>query len=140
MHGGQRPCHVGDPVGERQGFGCTAAGSAAWFDVDQAARDASRATFSMTAAGSTPTTELAPAAQAAPGRDAGPTPDVDDSVAGADAGQPHGELGLGVAADVEAQRSDEATEAAEPRVVGMVVGRECHIGGAKGGHVEYLDT
>ncbi len=61
----------------------------------------------------------------APDGDAGSAPDVDDVVPVADAGQPHGELGVGVAADVEAQRGDEATDTAESRVVGVMVGWKC---------------
>ena len=99
----------------------------------------SRATFSMTEAGSTPTTELAPAAAGAPDGDAGSAPDVDDVVAVTDAGQLHGELGVRVAAEVEGQRGDEATDTAESSVVGVVVGWNCRLGRGEC-HVEHLDT
>ena len=75
-----------------------------------------------------------------PGGDAGSAPDVDDVVAVADVGQPYGEFGVGVAADVEAQRGDEATDTAEARVVGVMIGRERHLGIAGDRHVEHLDT
>ena len=93
----------------------------------------------MTAAGSTPITEAAPAALArrAATRSA---PDVDDVVAVADTGQSYGEFGVGVAADVEAQRGDEAADTTETGVVGVMVGRERDVGLAGDRHVEHLDT
>ena len=138
VDGGQGPCHAGDAVGERQRFG----GSA---QVSQ------RGTLSSRCAGREPGDAQhdgcrvdadhrgGTGSAGAPDSDAGAAPDVDDVVAVADAGQLHGELGVGVAAEVEAQRGDEATDTAEARVVGVVVGWKCGIGlGDR--HVEHLDT